>query len=115
MVQIQVMAGQLPPTVLADTFIPCINIVSAEPDLTLRDSVIPHEKDHSWHTYNSINQSNRIVSHRDREVTPAIEVKGLILFIHGSRNALIKEGEGTADRGDMDGKIGAIQDQDLSI
>ena len=115
MVQIQFLTRVSAVTVLTGTLVSRIDIVAAEANLPFRNSIVTYQENDSRHPDNAVNQSYRLVPHRDGEITPAIEVKGLILRVNGFCNPLIKEDEGTTHRSDMDGKIGPIEDQDLGI
>ena len=53
-IQVELMPWQSAPTVLAGTFIPSINIVSAEPDLALGHSIVGDQQDHSRNSHNTI-------------------------------------------------------------
>ena len=96
MIQIEFITRELPPTVLAGTFVPGIDVIAAEADLPLRHPVISYEEDHSGHAYNPVDQPYGFITDRNGEVTPAFKIKGLILFVHCSGDPLIEEGEGPA-------------------
>jgi hypothetical protein len=93
MVKIQLVAGEFAAAVLADTLVSGIDVVPAKTDLPLRYAVITYQKDHSGNANNPIDKPYRLVTDGDRKDTPAIKIKGLILFIHCARNPLIKKGK----------------------
>src|SRR5215467_15153263 len=96
--------------ILADTFISGVNVIAAKTNMSLRNSVIADQQNHSGDADHSIHQPDGFIVSRDRKITPAIKIEGLILLIHRLRNALIKQNKGTANRGYMDRKIGAVKD-----
>lgn len=115
MVQIQLIARQLSTAILAGTFVSGIDIIATEPDLPLWHPVITHQKDNSGDAYHPVDQSDRFITHRNRQIAPAIKIKSLVLFVHCARNPLIEKGEGTPYGGNMDWEVGAIENKDLGV
>ena len=54
MIEVELMAGQSAPAVLAGTFIPSVDVVSAETYLTLGHAIIGDQQDHSRNPDNTI-------------------------------------------------------------
>ena len=115
MVEIQFMPRVSPVAVLAGEFVSCVDIIAAEANLSFRNSIVTDQQNDSRHPDNAVHQSDRVIPHRDGEIAPAIEVKGLILVVNGFCNSLVKEGKGATHRSDMDREIGTIEDQNLGI
>jgi len=97
MVQVKLIAREPSPAVLTGAVIPGIDVVPAETDLTFRDAIIAHQEYDSRNPDDPIDQSDGLILYRDGEITPAIEIKRLILVVHCPCNPLIKEGKSTPD------------------
>jgi hypothetical protein len=54
MIEVELMAGQSAPAVLAGTFIPSVDIVSAETYLTLGHAIVGDQQDHPRNPDNTI-------------------------------------------------------------
>jgi len=52
---------------------------------------------------------------RDRELAPAVEIKSLVLLVDGLGDSLIEEHEGAPNRCNMNGQIGAVENQDFGV
>ncbi|MGH7823779.1 MAG: hypothetical protein ACREQ7_01175 [Candidatus Binatia bacterium] len=109
------MARQTSLTVLAYAFVPRIDVVTAESHVSFRYTIIAHQQDYTGYTNDPINQTDGFVPDGYRQVAPTFKVESLILLVYCPRNTLIKQHKGTADRGDVNREIGAIEDQYLSV
>src|SRR5215510_5627111 len=104
------MPGQPLAAILADTFISGVNVIATKTNVSLRNSVIADQQNHSGDADHAIHEPDGFIVARDRKITPAIKVERLILLVNRLRNSLIKQNKGTANRGYMDRKIGAVKD-----
>ena len=115
MIEIEFLARQSPAAVLAGAFIAGVDIIAAEAHLALGHAVVAHQQDHPRHANDAIDHADGLVVGGDREIAPAVEIEGLILFVDRFGDALVEQHEGAPNRSDMDRQIGPIEDQDLGI
>src|SRR5262245_20341797 len=115
MIQVQFVARQFPSTILACALVAGVDIIATEANMPLRDAIIAHEKDDARDADRAIDHADGFVVHRNRKVTPAIEVERLILLVYRPSNALIKQREGSPYRSNMNGQIRAVEDEDFGI
>jgi hypothetical protein len=114
-VKIEFVPRQLRAAILAHALVPCVDIVAAKADLSFGNPVIAHQENYPGDPYNPVYQTDALIPDGDGEVTPAIEIESLVLFIYGSGDSLIKQRKSPPHRGYMDGQVGAVKDENLSV
>ena len=115
MVEIEFLTWPAPATILTGAFVTGVNIIAAKTDLAFRDAVIGHQQNHPGNSNDAVDQPNRLVMCRKRQIAPAREIKGLILLVNGFGNALIEQHKSTTNRGHMDRQIRTIEDENLGV
>ena len=115
MIEIKFLARQALPTVLTCAFVAGVNVVATKTDLSFGDAVISHQQNYPGDANHTVDQSNRLVMCGNRQIAPAREIEGLILFVNGLGNALVEQYESSAHRGYMDRQIRAIENKNLGV
>src|SRR6266496_1804619 len=115
MVEIQLMPRQPPAAILTNTLIAGINVVTAETHLPLRNAIVSNQQNNPGNADYTIDQTNGLIVGGDRYIAPTVKVEGLVLFVDRPCDALIEKHKCTSHRGNMNGQIGSIENQDLGI
>ena len=114
-IQVQLVARKSAAAILAGTFVTNIDIVTAEPNLSVRYPIIPNEENHARDANRLIHQPDRLIMEAHGEIGPALEIISLVLLVDNARDAKVEEIESTADRSDVNGYERPIQHQDLCV
>jgi len=108
MIQAELTPGKFPAAVLARIPIPNIYIKTREANMTFRHPIISYQKDYSRYFDHPVHQADRLLGVLYRELAPAFEIKGFILFVNGFGYASVEEAESPTQRGYVHRKIRPI-------
>ncbi len=122
MIEIQLVALEKFPAVLAGVVVALEDVVPGEFHFLFRQSIEEQQHDHARDTDLPRDRRHHFVlgfGRADREVAPAVEIMGReIILLIGPDNlgmALVKEGEGTTRRADVHRLPEAVENQDLTV
>lgn len=115
MVQIQLEPREPLTTVLTPIVVTRVDVVPAEPNVSLRHAVVRDEKNDARDPHDPTHHADRIMVDTDRELAPAGEIEGPVLFVDRPCNVLVEQDEGTTNGGHMHGEVRAIEYQYLRI
>ena len=115
MVDVEIVARKPHATVLAGIAVARVDIEATETNLPLGDTIECEQENDPGHPNRPVHEADGVVVHGHGKRTPTVKIERLILVVHGTCDSLIEEGEGTPNGGYVNGKIRAIEDQNLGV
>jgi hypothetical protein len=115
MVDVEIRAREPLTAVLTRVSVAGVDVVAAEPHLSLGHSIVGQQQDHSGHPNGTPDKPDRVIMHRHRQLAPARKIKGLVLLVHRVCDVLIKKAKGPTHRCDVNGQEGSVKNQNLRV
>lgn len=109
MVEIELSAMEFFTAVLARVFIPRKNIIPAEAHLFFRESIVNLQKNDPGYFHGFSDHADGFVVLFDRELSPTLEIEGLVFLIDGFCHAEVNHAKRSLDRRHLDRHEGAVK------
>jgi hypothetical protein len=95
-------------TVLTGVVVTRVDVEAGEANVPLGHSLVRREQQDPGDANESAHGSKAFVMNLDSQVSPAIEIEGVVLLVNGASDALVEQRKSAFYRGNMDRQVGPI-------